>query len=313
MSLSYRSVRNSALLLAALGLAACGGADEEAFSLAFVATDGAAEVDCETAMSGLGPDGAHSVGLSDLRFYVSNLQLWDADGEEVPVTLDENDFQYAGETGWVGLIDLTSNSAGDCVATAITSSEGTQRTNAAITGEAAVEDVASVTFDVGVPQALMQEVINATSAEAAPSPLDEMYWSWATGYRHIVFNMTVSDGAEDGEGYLHVGSKNCSADGELALENQDVCEYLNTPKVALDDFDLANDTVAIDLPSMMEGLDFVVPIYDSKTMEVIGEQVGAACHSSPSEPHCAPVHANLGIDMETGDADAADNAVFSVY
>ena len=83
--------------------------DPVPFSLAFAAVHGGAAVDCATPMTGLGPDGQHTVGLSDLRFYVSDLKLLDADGAEVEATLDDDEFQYAGTDGWVGLVDLTSN------------------------------------------------------------------------------------------------------------------------------------------------------------------------------------------------------------
>jgi hypothetical protein len=40
-----------------------------------------------------------------------------------------------------------------------------------------------VTFEVGVPQHLMKTTIATSSAEGAPSPLGEMYWSWNSGIR----------------------------------------------------------------------------------------------------------------------------------
>ncbi len=115
--------------------------------------------------------------------YVSNVRFYNAEGEEVAVTLDENEFQYSGATGQASLIDLTKNSEGTCANSAIAFAEGTARVNDVITGTTLVDSVSRVSFDVGVPQALMKDMIATTTPEAAPSPLNEMYWSWATGYR----------------------------------------------------------------------------------------------------------------------------------
>jgi hypothetical protein len=175
-----------------------------------------------------------------------------------------------------------------------------------------VEHVTSESFDVGVPQALMQEVIGSGSVEAAPSPLNELYWSWATGYRHFAFNMTATDGIDTGEGYLHIGSVDCAGEGELALESQDECGLINTPAVELADFDLATNVVSLDIPTLLAGLDFLAPIYDPETFEVIGEGVGVECHSSSMQPHCEPYFANVGLDLATGQATAADNLAFGV-
>jgi uncharacterized repeat protein (TIGR04052 family) len=285
-------------------LAGCASKDEP-FALEFAATAEGAKVACTDAIGGLGPDGSLSVRPSDLRFYVSQLTFWDEDGQALEPALDENDFQYQGRTGQVSLIDLTDDSCA-----AISGGEGTARTNATVTGTVAVDRVASVSFDVGVSQALMREVIGATTAEAAPSPLNELHWSWAGGYRHLVFNFAVHDGADGGEGYVHVGSTDCAGKGELALQERDVCGFLNTPQVRIDDFDPGADTVAVDIPGLLASLDFLSPIYDPETFEVIGEAPGVECHSSPVQPDCAAVFANVGIDIATGDASAADNRAF---
>lgn len=281
------------------------------FSLRFAAVANGEEVGCGSTITGLGPDGEHTASPADLRFYISNLRMYAADGSEVTVELDVNDFQYTSDAGQVSLIDLTSNTEGDCESSAIAFAEGTARENDVITGMTQVADVTRISFDVGVPQAVMKDLINTTSAEAAPSPLGEMYWSWATGYRHFVFNFSVEDPeAVAGGGYLHIGSTDCAGDGELALENQDECGFLNTPKVDLDGFDLAAGVVAVDLGRALEGVDFLAPIYDPKTFEIIGEGPGVECHSSPMQPHCATIFASFGVDIDDGTSAADQDAVF---
>jgi uncharacterized repeat protein (TIGR04052 family) len=306
-----------------LALVACGGKAEdthehthtteptpEPFTLRFAATDGVNPVDCATPFTGDAGGTTYTIGLSDVRFYVSNLVFRDADGNEVAATFDEDAFQYTGSTGWVALVDLTGNATGSCDGGAISFSEGTERTHEAITGSTLVGEVASVSFDVGVPQALMQEVIGANTVEAAPSPLNEMYWSWASGYRHFVFNMTVSDGVDDGEGYLHIGSTDCAAEGQLALEDRDACGFLNTPSVAVDNFDLASGVVSVNLAAALSGLDLQAPVYDPKTWEVIGEQPGVECHSSPDQTDCPTIFESFGVNIASGVASDADNRVF---
>lgn len=325
MGIDGEPMRNELpLLLSVFGLSclalACGGEDEdhhehttEPFALSFTAVGGGATAGCAAPLTGLGPNGQHRAGVSDLRFYVSNLKIYDDAGEALEVTLDDSEFQYNSADGAVALIDLTGNTEGTCAANAIAFAEGTARTNQKITGKTVVEHASKISFDVGLPQGLMKKTIASSTAESAPSPMNEMYWSWASGYRHLVFNLSVetSTGAR-GEGYLHVGSRDCGpADGK-ALEDRDACTYVNTPKVELAAFDLANDEVAIDLSALLSGLDFRSPVYDPETFEVLGEGPGLECHSSPSQPDCAVLFSNLGVDSTSGAAAAAGNRVFKV-
>lgn len=310
----------TSLVSASLLLCACGDDDPpapvvatpQAFRLSFAAQADGKPVDCTSEIAGLGPDGGVRVGLSDLRFYVSNLKLWDASGAEVATTLDQNDFQYRNGTDHVSLIDLTGNTAGTCAGNAVAFAEGTARTNDAIAGTTLVEKVKRVTFDVGVPQSMMKNVIKSGTVEAAPSPLNEMYWSWATGYRHFVLNVAVTTPTGKGDGYLHVGSRDCGPEGGLALDDREACTFVNTPKVSLDVTTFGKDVIAIDLRAIFKDLDFKAPIYDPKTFEVIGEGAGVECHSSPQQPHCAAIFSRFGLDLATGVATPASDVLFSV-
>ncbi len=291
-------------------LEACSG-DMETFELSFGAMAGDTELTCENQMTGLGPSSDIALGISDLRFYVSNLSFLDEQGDEVPVLLDENEFQYQSENGAVSLIDLTSNTEGSCSGNAIAFAEGTTRVNAALRGVTEKTRVKRVRFDVGIPQPLMKAVIAAGTEEEAPSPMNEMYWSWASGYRHFVLNVTVEQNADIGDGYIHIGSRDCGAQGELALENQDACGLINTPQVDLEVSDLDTETVALNIERIVEGLDFSAPVYDSN-FAVIGEDLGLECHSSPSQEDCASIFASFGLDAQEGTANASLNEVFYI-
>lgn len=309
-----------ALVGGSLVLGACGDDDSpapaapapQAFRLSFAAQADGKPVDCNTEIAGLGPDGSVRVGLSDLRFYVSNLELWDAAGAKVATTLDENAFQYRNGQDHVTLIDLTGNTDGTCAGTAVAFAEGTARTNAIIAGTTVTEKVKRITFDVGVPQAMMKNVIKGGTVEAAPSPSNEMYWSWATGYRHFVLNVAVTTPGGKGDGYLHVGSRDCGPEGGLALDERERCGFVNTPKVSLDVESFGKDVVAIDLRSIFADLDFKAPIYDPETFEVIGEGTGVECHSSPMQPDCPAIFSRFGVDIATGAAAATSNVLFTI-
>lgn len=300
------------------GLIGCSGGSDEGAStpvtLRFQAVDSGAPVSCDSVMTGLGPDGTTTVGLSDLRFYVSNVHFYDGSGNEIETKLSANDFQRPDTAGDVTLIDLTSNVSGSCTNSAIAFSEGTLRTNDAVQLLAQEGTVSRVTFDVGVPQSLMKKVVSTYTAEDAPSPLNEMYWSWASGYRHFVLNFTVHDrSGNPGEGYMHIGSRDCG-DGALALTDKDSCGFVNTPSVVLDGFNPDANTVTVDLRKALNGLTFVTALYDSNPpYDLIGSGPGVACHSAPpdAQPDCAPVFANFGLDPATGASVASANSVFS--
>jgi uncharacterized repeat protein (TIGR04052 family) len=288
-------------------------ADPVPFTLTFTATDGATPADCTTVFSGLGPNGDMSVGMNDLRFYVSDIVFSTDDGTSLTATLDQNDFQLVVPQGAVALVDLTGDTEGTCVPGSIQFGEGTARTNAQITGMNPLPGATHVTFRIGVPQEVMAAVIGAHSDVDAPTPMGEMYWNWAMGYRHFVLNHTVdkTDGTF-GEGYLHIGSMGCGPMEGLALADRPRCDYVNTPLVRLPMNPDGTLAVAVDIRAVLSGYGYVAPIYDMSTFEIIGEGPGTACHSGPDQPDCDVLFATFGLSRETGDAAGMADAVFRV-
>jgi uncharacterized repeat protein (TIGR04052 family) len=287
---------------------------KSAFSLDFAALSGGKTVGCGDALSGLGLDGMNTASIDDLRLYVSALQFFDVAGNSVDLTLDSNDFQLLDPAGAVSLIDLTGNEVGACNPDNFPESEGTKRVHPAITGTTFLDKVASIKFNVGLPQALMKKVIADNTAEGAPSPLAEMSWTWAGGYRFFVLNLVVNksgDAAKSGAGYVHVGSTGCSASFEVnALSDRNQCAHLNTPAVALTKFSLASNKVTIDLDAIAKKLDFMAETYNEK-FEVNGAAPGVACHSA-EQGDCPDVFNAFGLSLDTGLADASKNIVFGV-
>lgn len=307
--------RVGTMILTMMTAMASGCGDDEGpapFELNFAAEAAGKPVACDSLITGLGPSGAHSVGVSDLRFYVSNLVLFGEDGQPLAATLDDNEFQYNSAAGSVSLIDLTSNTSGTCATSQSSAAEGTARTNARIVGRASGE-VHAISFDVGVPAAVMKDTIATNTAEGAPSPLAEMYWSWASGYRHLVMNFTVlAPGGQAGEGYLHIGSRDCGAEGKRALEDRDECGRAYTPKVSIPHLHTDSGSVVLDVATLLGGLDFVSPIYDPVTFDPIGEGPGVECHSFPEgQPDCSLIFGKLGLNETSGAAEAISNQVFS--
>jgi uncharacterized repeat protein (TIGR04052 family) len=309
-------MKNSILLLiafVAVTFSACGGGGggggdraDTPLQLRFNAVADGQEVNCGSDISGVGPDGGSRIGISDLRFYVSNVVAYDESGKEIDTEIDYNDFQYKDSGGSVALIDLTSNTTGAC-ANPILAAEGTARTNKVLSllvdGSKKINGVA---FDIGVPQRLMKETIVNYTAEDAPSPLGELYWSWASGYRHFLFNFQIKNSNRTGEGYIHVGSRDCGGNGAQALLDKEECGFVNNPKVMLTGFDPDKNEITVDVKRILQGASFASEGHGSAGL-------GLACHSAPAttQPDCAPVFANLGVSLETGQSNAAANSVFS--
>lgn len=323
--ISFKSIKQLTMISFYAGfIAACSsetetevGIKQTPFSLNFAVMNGTETVSCGNNVAGFGEEGNYSIGLSDLRLYVSNIKFYDQYNEEVTVEFDSNDFQLNHEQGFVGLVDLTSNTEGSCTGDGIEFSEGTARTNHTITGNIIDTGVSKLTFDIGVPQAVMKDVIATQSAEDAPSPLNEMYWSWASGYRHFVMNFAIQGmhGA-NGEGYIHIGSRGCGGEGLLALENKPQCDFVNSPKVEINQFDINNNLIKIQLADLLADLAFA-PTMDSHGSHEGGDEMmdkpSVSCHSASPEmqPDCGVIFANFGLSADDGTADAQSNMVIN--
>ena len=229
---SSRAHSISALLFSSaltLSLGACESDDSDAsaqamepFALQFSALLDGQPVGCGPQLGGFGPGAGDLVGITDLRFYISNLRFFDAQGQSVALELDVNEFQLSSPAGTVALVDLTGTTQGTCASTGEAAAESTPRSNLSIRGRTDISAVARIAFDVGVPQPLMKQTIATNSPESAPSPLGEMMWNWNSGYRHFVFNFSVADqsGAQ-GVGHVHVGSRDCGPKDGLALSDRE--------------------------------------------------------------------------------------------
>jgi uncharacterized repeat protein (TIGR04052 family) len=290
---------------------ASAGPQASPFSLRFAYTAGDRVLGCGETLTAQGLNGKNTVDINDLRFFVSDLRFLDKDGKDVALTLDKNDFQLSHAAGALCLVDLTSNEVGGCTADAFPNSEGTKRVHEAITGSTLVSKVASVRFNVGVPQPVMKKAIQENTAEGQPSPLGDLQWPWSVGWRHFALNFGLKNEAgQPGIGFVHLGSLDCSAAmTDLALSDRESCTFVNNPAIVLDGFSLTDNLVTVDIPTILKKLDFVDDLYDDKG-NVTGQGPGVGCHSGPSQPDCPPVFEAFGMSLATGKADPSKQSVF---
>ncbi len=306
------------------------GAQNTPFTLNFKAISNGLEINCDDIYSGLGPNGDYSVGVGDLRFYVSNLKFHTANNEAIAATIDDSDFQLNHDAGAVALIDFSHRGSGFCADSQL----GTPRTNTTITGTSIdASSITAISFDIGVPQAVMKAIIaDSNTLTDAPSPLAEMDWSWRGGYRHLDINFTAMNSVNTDmteNSFFHIGSKDCGT-ALKALDEQDACGLLYTPQVMLNNFNPSTNTITFDVAALLANtaesdysamiMSQIVNGDDSACINDVrhgdmcptGMTFGITCHSKSSESACTPAFESLGLNIETGLADSASNTVFGM-
>lgn len=258
----------SARLLSFIALGCLGAACSQSdlgFSVPFVATWNGAPISCESG----------SPALSDLRFYVSDVQLIDKDGRS-------RDVRFATEFEWqndaVSLIDLE-DSRGACM-------NGTPEVMPELIAVVPSGDYRGLRFTVGVPFRL-----NHLNPLTAKPPLDDadMHWHWRSGYKFLRAGVrTENDGF-----WIHVGSAGC----EGTVGNITGCSFPNRVEVELEGFVPGQNSVNVDLAALLSTTD-------------LDDGVATDCSSGPSETSCIDPFAALGIDFKTGEKSGSQR-VFS--
>ncbi|HTU59304.1 MAG TPA: MbnP family copper-binding protein [Polyangiales bacterium] len=253
--------------------------DNVKVSLRFRAKVGQSDFACSHKYAGQGT-AATTVTPIDLRFFVHAVALIKEDGTKVPLSLVARE-PWQSET--LALLDFE-DKTGRC-------SEGTADTNTAITGSAPAGSYQGVSFTVGVPD----ELIHKDPASVA-APLKDAVGLAATGvegFRFARIGLTQLNAAADasGSGLFDLGSSQCTgsvADGSVK------CEKTNRSVVSFGTFDLAKNSVVIDVAKLFALVDLTQP---------------QTCHSV--EKSCAPMLSAFGVSFENGQP-AAEQSVFSV-
>ncbi|MEM9503817.1 MAG: MbnP family copper-binding protein [Cyanobacteria bacterium P01_E01_bin.43] len=291
-TMPQRLTRNS-LLTAGLMLSGLGGVamyqapaiavDSETVTLQFEGMVGDEAFACGQAYEIGAP--ATTMTTLDFRFYVSEVALIDADGNEVPLILEQDGlWQHQN----VALIDFEDKS-GACA-------NGTVETRAQVVGSVPAGDYTGVKFTLGVPFAL-----NHIDSTLAPSPLNltALWWNWNFGYKFARIDFTPatdtaqassseSTAADKQHGQefngfaMHLGSVGCQMD---ATQAPVVCSIPNRPEVMLTDFDPAQDVIVADLAALMS----------QTNLAENQEDTALGCMSSPMDSDCAGIMQNLGL------------------
>lgn len=255
-------------------LAACAGDEGEPLELRFAALLGDEPFVCGASYEGVGAEGGSFTPM-DLRMYVHDVRLVDAEGAEVPLTLDRDD---RWQRGGVALLDFE-NGCGEM---------GNPDLNDRIRGRVPAGTYTGVRFRVGVPA---PENHGHPPAAAAPLNLTALWWSWNAGYKYLRVDGRSS--ALDGW-RLHLGATGCTGD----MRGNATCTSPNVAQVELDGFDSESDGIAFDLGALL-------------ATSTLGRTGGApGCMSEPDDDDCAPFFEALGLPF--GGRQPSEQRVFRV-
>lgn len=159
----------------------------EPFVFTFSPTLGGEPFGCEQPQ----PWRGRELTLSDLRFFIHDVRLVDAAGNETPAAIDPVDAFHTPDVAMIDLADGTGSCSG---------AAGTE--NATLHVRAEAGEYTAIRFRLGVPFAL-----NHADPALAPPPLDQMamHWGWRAGYRFLKFD---ADWGDD-HVLMHFGSTGC--------------------------------------------------------------------------------------------------------
>ncbi|WP_437586527.1 MbnP family copper-binding protein [Sorangium sp. So ce1000] len=225
---------------------------------------------------------ATDVRLNDFRLYIHDVRLRRVDGEEVPLSLEQDErWQFQD----VVLLDFEDRS-GNCA-------NGTEETNGVVRGTVPAGDYDGLSFKLGVPFEL-----NHGDEANAPSPLNlsGLFWSWNDGYKFLRLDSVAT--ANDNPFLVHLGSTGCvsGAGGEVTA-----CDRPNVAEIAFQDIDPLTTKVLVDYAALVS---------DSDVSANAGGAPG--CMSDPTDPDCPPLFTHLGIDLTDGSSHPDRQSFFRI-
>lgn len=281
-------MRKFAIVLAAVTAASSPAfAQMQKVTIKFAGQVGDRPFACGESYDGIGATGSR-ITPSDFRFYVSKIELIDAAGKAVPVTLDQDDrWQYRD----VALLDFE-NRSGSCLT-------GTVETRDVVVGTVPAGQYKGLRFQLGVPFEL-----NHADATIAPSPLNltSLFWNWQAGYKFLRVDLASAGrpqsikagdvprfGDREGSNRLgfaiHIGSTMCAAGGPT--DKPSACANPNRATIELSGFDPAQNVVVADLKGLLDGVN----------VDVNQAETPAGCMSSPNDGDCDPLMRNAGLSF----------------
>lgn len=255
----------------------------QAVDLQFAAQINGQAFECGKSYSNIGTTKS-TITPSDFRVYVSQLELLNADGRAVPVTLAQ-DKTWQLEN--IALLDFE-NGQGPC-------RNGTPATNMSIKGTVPAGTYTGIKFTVGVPFSR-----NHGDPTVSPAPLSStaMFWNWQGGYKFIKFDMATSGqaalsappaahGGGNASGFsVHLGSTVCASGSKTQAPTG--CQNANRMEISLADFNPAKNVVVLDMGRVLSN--------SNVDMNTPGTAPG--CMSFPKDADCPAVMGALGLAYE---------------
>jgi uncharacterized repeat protein (TIGR04052 family) len=271
------------------------------FSLNFEAKVGGKPFSCGQSYEGIGLSKSR-ITPSDLRFYISNVELIDTQGNSIPLMLDQDGiWQYQN----IALLDFE-NGTGPCI-------NGNIGLHTSITGTAPKNHYQGLRLTLGIPDDL-----NHGNAVTAPAPLNitSMFWTWRAGYKFVKLDMatsafpqlakqnptrnnetgneaksaaTLDKNTEDTNptktsGFaIHIGSTSCASPSRTIPPI--VCHNPNLVTIDFDEFNATKDIIIVDLAQLLfdTNLDYHAP------------NSAPGCMSDPNDEDCKSIMAGFGL------------------
>lgn len=312
-----------------------GGSEAQPVAIRFALAAGDQQVECGRDIAGLGT-GGQSAQLHDARFYIAAPALIDAAGREVPIELEQNDWQHAN----LALLDFE-NKTGKCV--------GSADINDTIKGTAPRGRYKGFSFVIGVPSVVRDKdgkdvILNHSNFATAPAPLDlqSMTWNWQAGRKFIKIEVDPEGGVtrpplkpknptDAANGVGEPGGDKADAGAPAMAEapkaapsrvNSDGTITVSTWMLHLGSTGCRGDAVKGEITSCANPNRIPVKLasFDSARQRVVldlkalfagidlGKDKGfsTGCMSGPADPECAPMFDNLGLRLKETAPDAND-------
>ena len=207
--------------------------------------------------------GCHGIPQpGQLRFYLSNIRMIDAQGAAAPVLLDATANQSASEG--IALVSWDGSCAPDSVV----------QDYPVVSGTVARGQYKAIEFELGVPF----DLNHANPLDAAP-PLNvaSMFWTWQTGYKFLRLDVGT-------DWSFHLGSTGCGS--ESAVRPPEVCRQPNRSTIRLPAAAAFDGVVVVNLDGLLAGLDIAVA---ENCVEAYGQR-----------EECRRLLTRLGLDADTG-------------
>jgi len=259
---------------------------------------------CSTTLSDVGSADTDTA-IAYMGFYLYDVRLITSSGEEVAVTLNDNQESQEQGVALVDFRDVTSACGGGGDAKAIWNQ---------VTGTYEHENGETYTglkYQLGLPAD-----INHAQPETAGllSSQVSMSWGWLSGYRYLRMDLIPVGGVTTATSTannwtVHLGATGCTNAAENGgVEDRtapptSACTAPNLSEVTLSNFNPDSSKIAVDIAALFAGND-------------ISADAGGApgCMSGATDPECAEIFAHLGLThatQEQGFSTAIEQTVFS--